>query len=67
MDANLNMWDYWRDKYGLTEAIEEYFPDLLGKNKDVQYGMAMVRAGEALIEKTMNKLVAEDDAFYEDE
>lgn len=33
-DAEFRMWDYWRDKYGPMQAMEEYYPSLIGPNSD---------------------------------
>lgn len=52
----LHMWRHWRDKKGLVEALEDYYPDILASRPDLQMALVQMRSAEALINQEMEKL-----------
>lgn len=66
MSTPLNMWTYWRDRKGTVEALEDYYPEVVAQNKDLQLALFQIKAAVALIEKTMASL-PDDSEEEEDE
>ena len=50
-DQPKDMWTYWRDKYGHTRALENYYQELVHKNPDLQIAIHQIKANKALIDK----------------
>lgn len=61
MDAPKHMWRYWRDKYGIKEALESYFPET-AKDTRVIIALAAIANAEAAIEAVIEQL---EDTDYE--
>jgi hypothetical protein len=52
----LHMWTYWRDKKGLVAALEEYYPDLLAKNSELQAALTQIKTAKRAINQIMEEL-----------
>jgi hypothetical protein len=46
------MWKYWRDKKGLREALEGYYPELL-KDPEIKAALAQISNGVRAINAIM--------------
>lgn len=64
MSNPLHMWRYWRDKKGIVEAVEEYYPEQLN-NFQMAAAVTQVKNGLLLIDSLMQK--AEMDAPDDDD
>ncbi len=58
---NHGMWTYWRDKKGIDDALEHYFPKTVASDPRLQQALAMRRAGELLANEVMGELEAKAD------
>lgn len=47
-----HMWKYWRDKKGLREALEGYYPELL-KDPEIKAALAQISNGVRAINAIM--------------
>jgi hypothetical protein len=56
-----HMWSYWRDKNGVVEALECYYPELLGKNCELRTAVSLIKTGEAAIEQIMSNLTDDEE------
>lgn len=56
MSEAAHMWSYWRDKKGVVEALEDYYPETLKASPQLQMAIYNIRAAEALINKIMGEL-----------
>lgn len=65
MSENKGMWTYWRDKNGIVEGLEEYFPETLKENIRLQIAVAQIKNAEAAIEAVMSEY--EEEEYEEDE
>lgn len=55
----LEMWSYWRGKYGEVEALETYYAKLLERDPVLAYAKAQVEAGLLAINARMERLIDE--------
>lgn len=58
-----HMWSYWRDKKGIEEALEDYYPDTLQENPQLQMALFQIRSAEAFIDQFMMKREEEHDPY----
>lgn len=56
------MWDYWRDKYGLTSALKDYYPNTLQHNERLRLAVAAIENAESAIESIMEELADIEDS-----
>ena len=56
-----HMWSYWRGKYGVCSALEEYYPELLKSNFMLQQAYYSIQSGEACIEGIMESLKTKEE------
>jgi hypothetical protein len=47
------MWEYWRDKKGIVEAIEQQYPDLLQNDMRVMILVMQVKSNLQLLDNLM--------------
>lgn len=52
-DASLDMWSYWCDKYGPVTALEDYYADLLARDKELQYAVLQIKNAQNAIKHIM--------------
>lgn len=57
--SNKNMWSYWRDKYGVQCALEDYFPELLSDPR-ISLALASIQNAEAAIDAVFASLPDEE-------
>ena len=57
------MWEYWRDKKGVLEAIEEQYPEVLRDNQQIASIVGDIRNMLDLLDFKMEKI----DGKYKDE
>ena len=60
-DNPLHMWSYWRDKKGVENALEDYYPALLGKNLELRTALSLIKTGKAAIEQIMTNLKEDEE------
>lgn len=48
-------WKYWRDKKGIEEALENYYPETLKNDPMLMAALVQIRSGELLINQIMEK------------
>lgn len=53
MSNPLHMWSYWRDKYGIKFALEDYYPEH-AKDPRIVLALAAIANAEAAIEAVMD-------------
>ena len=51
-----HMWGYWRDKHGLAEAAEGYFPELFASDPVLNYALSSYKAAEFVINARMKQI-----------
>ena len=57
-----HMWSYWRDKRGSArDALENDYPELLGKSLLLRTALAQIRVAEAAIDQLMSQLEDDED------
>lgn len=56
---DLHMWSYWRDKKGLVEALEDYYPDLLRSDPLLYTAYTQLKMSMAFIDARMSTLERE--------
>lgn len=61
-DHPARMWPFWRDKKGLTYALEDYYPETLKRNRTLQLALVQIESAEALIDKIMTEAAQADDS-----
>ncbi|MCH7771423.1 MAG: hypothetical protein IIA49_10490 [Bacteroidetes bacterium] len=62
MSEELHMWSYWRDKRGSAkEALEADYPELVKTNLLLPVALLQIQSAEALIDKIMSEMEADDD------
>lgn len=54
-ETALDMWSYWEEKYGVVEALQEYYPRLLESRSDLQAAVIMIQNGERIIKSIMEE------------
>jgi hypothetical protein len=59
MSELLDMWEYWRDKKDYVYALENYYPQLLQDNKDLQLAVSNINNAERTIDKIFEELRGE--------
>ena len=58
---NPYMWDYWKEKRGVKDAVLCDYPETLKNNFALQNAMIMIENGERIIEQIMNELCEDYD------
>lgn len=61
MTQPMHMWTYWRDKKGMEEALEDYYPDRLQADPELQLAVYQIHAARALIEAKMSALTDKEE------
>lgn len=56
-----HMWSYWRDKDGISYALQHYYPELLKEEPSIQGALTMIEGGKLIIEQTMERLQETED------
>lgn len=51
-----HMWGYWRDKYGIADALKDYYPELLKGDPVLSAAVAQLRMAELAIEARMQEI-----------
>lgn len=66
--ASLSLWEYFKDKLGgsSSDCLRHYYPELIGTDVRLQQALAMIDAGDALIEKVIDELEWEEDEANDD-
>ena len=59
-DERAEMWGYWRPKYGIKQALTEYFPETLKSEPRLQVALAQLQNAEAAIEAVFREKRAEE-------
>ncbi len=54
-DQPYDMWNYWRDKYGILEALKSYYPTMLESSGELQHAVILVENGKRLINSIMEE------------
>lgn len=49
-------WEWYRDKYGYVEGLEEYFKDTAMKDSQIQGAITQLKSAEAFLDKRMEEL-----------
>jgi len=52
----VDMWSYYRDKYGVSTALENYFEGLCRQNIDLQVALAQIKNAERAINTIMEEI-----------
>ena len=52
---DLSMWSYWAEKYGVVEALKQYYPTTLANNPSLQMSVHTIRVNLAFIDNLMRK------------
>lgn len=55
-DAELHMWEYWRDDKGYESAAQDYFPKLFSRDPVLQMAMLALESAKQLIDQRMSLL-----------
>lgn len=55
-DEHIPMWDYWRDKKGIVEAVTDYFPEVLKENDELARAVAQAETALRSIDQIMTEL-----------
>lgn len=63
MMAQIDMWDYWRDKYGYVDALVKYYPEQLSDPKDPRLALAVAQIKNAHV--SIDAVMAELEAIAE--
>lgn len=56
LDYPYDMWTYWRDKKGVLEAIQDYYPQVLKDRPDLATAFHNVRVALGYIDSEMLKM-----------
>lgn len=59
--TDINLWNYFKDRTSISEALEHYYADLLKDNTELQSALAMIKNGERVIDSIMLELQEESD------
>lgn len=51
-----NMWEYWRDKKGIEDALEYQYPEILEKNGYLRLCLHQIKVNELAIDMEMKRL-----------
>lgn len=57
-DATMDMWEYWRDKYGALDAVKEQYPATLKGDVLLSVAVAQIELGTLALEARMQQLVS---------
>ena len=60
MMTPIDMWDYWRDKYGYVDALQDYYPEQL-QDPRLVLAVAQIRNAHASINAVMAELEATEE------
>lgn len=56
MSEEKHMWSYWRNKKGITEALQEQFPETLASSLLLQAALENIRINSLAIDSYMMQL-----------
>jgi len=59
-DQSVDMWNYYREKYGVADALESYFTSYFRENISLQVSLAQIKNAEIAIDVTMTDLLEND-------
>lgn len=54
-DAPFHMWSYWRDKKGLLNALDDYYPNLTLNDPIVRHHVISMKAAMAALNSYMQE------------
>lgn len=54
------MWEYWRDKKGIIEAIKEQYPHVLENDLRVNLIVMQIESHMAILNRLMQKIAGEE-------
>lgn len=60
MKSYLEMWPYFRDKYGCEDALESQYQELLAKDEQLRLSLAQIRNAQLAIEGRMAQLIEKE-------
>lgn len=64
-DSPIHMWSYWRDDQGMERALEDFFPELLESDPELNFAYQQYKVYKARINQIMEDKVDDDaDAWY---
>lgn len=63
MPGPANMWSYWRDKYGVERALDDYYSDLIARNPLLAVAKVQIEIAKRAIESEMKRLADEEEEF----
>lgn len=55
------MWSYWRDKYSIATALEDYYPNTVAADPQLQVALAQLRNSELVINMIMTRREQQDE------
>ncbi len=61
MTEHPHMWEYWRDKKGLVDALKDYYPNTLADSLPLQTALAQIEMAERSINSYMLELKNDED------
>lgn len=57
--TDLEMWSYWRDKYGHEYALKDYYLEHLQKDPVLNQCLTQIIMAKDMIDKRMGELICE--------
>jgi hypothetical protein len=60
-DVEPRMWSYWRDKYSIKTALEDYYPESARNDPQLSLALAQLKNAELVIDTIMTERGEEDE------
>lgn len=51
-----HMWNYWREKVGIEDALLSYYPETLAKSQQLQVALQNIQINQVAIHSLMQEM-----------
>lgn len=59
IDSPVHMWSFWRDKFGVEEAVKGFFPGIMGWDHRISEALERIDEARKEIDRVMSEHAGE--------